>query len=149
MPVEVFCTCGKKYEIPDGNGGKQFRCRQCRSVNTVPQDPVFAPDDGAGLDVDTSEPLGSGYRVSTSSYDRTPMGEPWYYSLLSGWTKFVWVLGLGLGGLVAVVGLRTPETALIGVIAGGVIALMSSLFAAPTLLLVDLARNVRAIRHRR
>src|SRR5216110_2146698 len=37
MPIRAQCkNCGKVYNLPDENGGKRLRCKQCAAAFTVP-----------------------------------------------------------------------------------------------------------------
>src|SRR5262249_9424259 len=35
MPI-IACTCGTKVRLPEGSGGKQFRCPKCRAILDAP-----------------------------------------------------------------------------------------------------------------
>ncbi len=49
MPIDVTCTCGKQYRIPDTAAGRKVRCKECGGTIDVP-----AGDDEFGglLDAD-------------------------------------------------------------------------------------------------
>ena len=39
MPINVSChSCGKRYAIPDERAGQRFKCRECGTVVSVPED---------------------------------------------------------------------------------------------------------------
>ena len=46
MPTYT-CTCGARYKLPEGSGGKRARCKKCGVVFTIPEEPleVAPPDD--------------------------------------------------------------------------------------------------------
>jgi hypothetical protein len=81
-----------------------------------------------------------------------PPVEPWFYGFLEGWARVVFGLGIAAGALVFFGGLaaasdtRVGATGLLGLLAGPLVILAAALAAAPVLLAVDAARQLRALR---
>lgn len=36
MGIDVTCTCGKRYAVPDDKAGMKLRCQECQSILQVP-----------------------------------------------------------------------------------------------------------------
>jgi hypothetical protein len=82
--------------------------------------------------------------------------EPWYYGFLAGYARLVAVIAVlpfvATLIVLAITVSRNPDSAadtIIPVLTTAGVLLLTLLFVAPILILVDLARNIRAMRYGR
>ena len=154
--IDTTCpNCGKTSRAPASSAGKRGRCRGCGGEVLIP-DPsvsVFLPKRGTAA----ASQLPSDPDIKVAP--RVP-AEPWFYGFLEKYAQVVMGLGLvacggsvlvGLAGFAMIMGghasgvdAMTPFLATLGG-ALGIIPIL--LAAAPVLLAVDAARNLRALRY--
>jgi uncharacterized integral membrane protein len=159
MAITVRCGCGSEFDVPDGMAGRSGKCRRCGAAVVVP-DPareavlIEEPDD-VGIPTIDAELDPITVHVSDASAIVSFGPEPWYYGLIAGYAWFVVICGVmsALLMTVAIVILYAQATEkppivalLLGLLWPLGIVLAAMTIAAPILLAVDVARNIRAIR---
>lgn len=175
MTIEITCQCGKVLHAPESAIGRKGRCKGCGTVIEIvapepepdirleePDEP--APDDiGINLPItveeDDEDPHGlvPPARPTPAQLDvpaRQMPPEPWYYGVLAGYATLCIILGIAQFVIVLIVavtlaneksGAGAPSAMFVFMSLGSMLGL--TLVASPILLVVDAARNLRAIRY--
>lgn len=165
MPITFRCQgCGKPMTAGDDLAGMKARCKRCGETIVIPpptdpDDPFpVAPDPPADPAPASDPARPPGFGEGGVGTTPGPDAEPWYYKVLEVYAVAVLFVGCSQAPLGLIIGLNIllepsrPEAAAPspggGAVLMGSLALLlgSILAAAPILLLVDLARNVRAMR---
>lgn len=160
MPIPVPCQCGRTLNAPVGAAGRKVRCPHCKAVLDVPI-PDLEEDDGEDFNPFVKAPTHAGPVIvqSTPSLKARPIAippEPWYYRFIAfffGLLSFLGVLQFGITIYFISTTSITPDFEVVErvkwIIASSFLMLATWCSTAPMLLILDQARNVRAVRYRR
>jgi hypothetical protein len=169
--IDVTCSCGKAFSVPDSYAGKRGKCGRCQGWLAIPElpspelqdhgvvsaeqvdlEPVVAIVEGTVKPPGPRGPAMPGAFPSRAKdqWERDAWREPWYYGLLafSGYTS-IW-LGPGASILLIVYAFTESElvpAARINLLCFSVgLALSLLAFGSALLVGLDAARHVRATR---
>lgn len=174
MAIEVQCPCGKRVGVPDQFAGKTVRCPACKQPLVVPAANTDPPADDVDEDLmamvrraapvppPRATPPQSGPAPAATPAPGSMPPEPWYYGFLSGLAVLAAVVGVLACLLVMLVGYSHATAGGTGdfgsgpreafgvyLMATGGLSLIGVLMvSAAALLVVDVARNVRATRYK-
>src|SRR5262245_4151022 len=175
MTIDVTCPCGQALKFPISGAGRRGRCKACGNFVDIPApepDPAVRssvphPDDTGvalppGMEIDdedlhalVSPPRPRSAVPEPEESDREVPPEPWYYGLLFACAAFCILAGVAQFVIVFLArAAKEADEVHPGILPGltiptsfGVMVAML-LASLPLLLLVDMARNIREIRHR-
>lgn len=165
MSVFVSCSsCGAKLRAPDNAAGRTFKCPKCGDLLRAPTTTNGLPDSDFTAEPEEPEPK----EQESLGHD----GEPWFYGYLEKYAKILQILYYVIAAGIAVLATILFIMALVGAFSSmkgsggfGVIGVFLSFLGwilslvgiaaalllglvgvALLLLVVDVARNVRAIK---
>ena len=154
MSIDFYCQCGRALKARDSDAGRKVRCPHCKTALDVPIPELIEAREDFNPFVADPHPQ-HGVVIVQSSPSQRPVSlrtppEPWYYGLITLVAYLIIVCGVCVFGLILWNAIETaPSDAWErGIYALGFIV-VTWVIAAPLLILVNAARNVRALRYRR